>query len=207
MYKSNKRFVVDALFIKNAAEYKLTLNEFILLMYFDNGIETVVNIKNISSNTKLKESDIMLALSSLIEKKLVEIIIEKNNSGKITEVISLDGFYLKMRENAVVTKKNDLKNDTFKKFEKSFKRVLSANEIEVIKVWLNNLYTEDLILTALKESEYNGVANIRYIDKILYEWNKKGYKVSSDIVKKQKKSQKSVEVNPSILDYNWLDNE
>jgi DNA replication protein DnaD len=40
---------------------------------------------------------------------------------------------------------------------------------------------EDLIIGALKEATYNGVSNLRYIDKIIYEWGKKGFKNMNDV--------------------------
>lgn len=208
MYKSNKRFVVDADFIKNASDYKLSLNEFVLLMYFDNGIEFVVNVKNIAKYTHLKEHDIMLALSSLIEKKLVEINIEKDETNKITEMINLDGFYNKIKEEKKVKEKDKTSSDIFAKFESDFGRTLSPNDYQIIKVWLDKLYTEELILAALSEATYNGVSNLRYIDKILYDWDKKGIKNPSDLNKKNgRKSKDGVVINDSLLDYNWLDND
>lgn len=208
MYKSNKRFVVDAVFIKNASNYKLSLNEFVLLMYFDNGIEFVVNVKNIAKFTYLKENDIMLALSSLIEKNLIEINIEKDDDNKITEIVNLEGFYKKIREEKNNVEKEKSSSDIFSKFESSFGRTLSPNDYQVIKVWIDKLYSEELIIAALEEATYNGVSNIRYIDKILYDWNKKGIKKSSDLTKKSKKNNKdSLVINDSLLEYNWLDND
>ena len=56
---------------------------------------------------------------------------------------------------------------------------------------------------ALKEAVYNGVTNLRYIDKILYEWKKKGIKSKEDIEKERanfkKKSSKG-----EVFDYDWL---
>ena len=65
--------------------------------------------------------------------------------------------------------------------------------------------SEELILGALKEATYNGVNNLRYIDKIIYEWNKKGFKNMEDVnnhLRNRNTSDKSVK---EISDYNWLD--
>ncbi len=208
MHKSNKRFVVDADFIKNASNYKLSLNEFVLLMYFDNGIEYVVNIKNIANSTKLKEHDIMLALSSLIEKKLVEIDVKKDEKNKITEIINLEGFYKNIKDETKIKLQEEKQSDIFSKFESSFGRTLSPNDYQIIKVWLDKFYEEELIIAALNEATYNGVDNLRYIDKILYEWNKKGIKKATDLKKNNDKdSKESVVINDSLLEYNWLDND
>ena len=56
-----------------------------------------------------------------------------------------------------------------------------------------------------KEAVYNGVNNLRYIDKILFEWNKKGYKKSEDIVRS--KNSKDDDYIEEIYDYDWLNEE
>lgn len=206
MYKENKRFVVDTQFIKNASNNNLSLNEFVLLIYFDNGTDSIVSVKNICKFTKLKEKDVMLALSSLIEKKLVSIAVSKNEKNKITEIISLDGFYKKIKEETKTEEIKKSSGDIFSKFESEFGRTLSQNDYQIIKVWIEKMYTEELILAALNEASYNGVTNLRYIDKILYEWNKKGIKNPEDMNKKQQ-NEKQKESNNPLLDYNWLDND
>ena len=62
-------------------------------------------------------------------------------------------------------------------------------------------FLEPEIKEALKEAILSGVSNIRYIDKILFEWNKKGYKKREDIVKKSFKENDEIE---ELYDYDWL---
>ena len=95
--------------------------------------------------------------------------------------------------------------------EKEFGRTLSSIEYEIIKAWLNDNISEELIKEALKEAIFNGVSNLRYIDKILYEWNKKGIKSVSDVEnmrkKRNKKDTDDIEIDTEIFDWNWLDEE
>ena len=86
------------------------------------------------------------------------------------------------------------------KFEKEFGRTLSPVEYETISKWIESNIPLELIEAALKEAILSGVNSIRYIDKILFEWNKKGYKTSSDIINKNKKD----EYIEEIYDYDWL---
>ena len=60
----------------------------------------------------------------------------------------------------------------------------------------------ELILSALKEAVFNGVNNLRYVDKILYEWNKKGIKKVDEI----KVSNKKIEDDKEDIsyEYDWL---
>ena len=69
--------------------------------------------------------------------------------------------------------------------------------------------SEDLIKEAIKEATFNGVSNLRYIDKILYEWGKLGIKTVKDVENNRKKRNKAKEaeadVDMDIVDWNWFD--
>ena len=81
-------------------------------------------------------------------------------------------------------------------------------EFELIKAWIEKLYSEELILKALEEAVYNGATSIRYIDTILYEWHKKGFKTREDVdnyYKNRYENKKLEETN--LLEWNWLDDD
>ena len=119
--------------------------------------------------------------NNLLSKEIISLKSEKNASGKRIDKISLNGFYERVLETRKKEKNKKLKEDIFSTFEKEFRRPLSGSEFEVIKTWIEKMYDEDLILTALKEAVYNGATSIRYIDTILYEWSKKGIKTEEDV--------------------------
>ena len=73
-------------------------------------------------------------------------------------------------------------------------------EFEILNGWLELEYSEEIIICALKEAIYNGATNFRYIDRILYEWNKKGIKTKEDVEKDKKAKSNKVE----LFDYDWL---
>jgi DNA replication protein len=88
---------------------------------------------------------------------------------------------------------------------------MSPIELETINAWLMASYSEELILGALREAVYNGVSNFRYIDKILYEWDKKGFKSMDDVNahlirrRDEKKDKVVTKKEQDIADYDWLD--
>ena len=49
---------------------------------------------------------------------------------------------------------------------------------------------------------FNGVNNFRYIDRILFEWNKKGIDTVDKISKYKKEFRK--DTNVEVPDYDWL---
>ena len=79
-------------------------------------------------------------------------------------------------------------------------------EYEIINAWIENGTSEETIILALKEATYNGVSNLRYIDKIISEWSKKGIKTREDVEKSRMNFKQKKENKPKndILDYDWL---
>ena len=95
-------------------------------------------------------------------------------------------------------------SNLFDCFEKEFARTLSPVEYELINGWKEMGYSEEMIILALKEAVFNGVSNLRYIDKILYDWNKKGL-TTKDAIEKNKREFKSKKVEKKeLIDYDWL---
>ncbi len=209
MEKESLRFVTDTGFISNALSKKLSLNEFFLLMYFDNVIDPVFDLTTISKYTKLSDEDIMMAFANLVDKKYISVTVCKNDSNKVLEKISLNGFYEIIKEENKIKEKEKEKDTIFSVFESEFGRTLSQMDYEIILAWLDKNFKEELILAALKEASYNGVANLRYIDKILFEWDKKGYKTPADVEKGKVKVVPKMlhEEDEKLLNFNWLDND
>ena len=109
-----------------------------------------------------------------------------------------------INQNNEVTKVN-----VFEKIEEEFARPLTSIEYEIIKSWLENGTSEDLVLEALKEAVFNGVTNLRYMDKILYEWTKKGYKSKEDVEKGKNnyREEKQKQEKLDLFDYDWFDDD
>lgn len=185
-------------------EYKLNLEEVLLLIYFMNEDVPTFDVEQINKITMISVNKILDSFTSLTNKGLISIDVIKENSG-VKEVVNLDPIYKCMIDGLVKNNKKVVNNNIFEKFEKEFSRTLSPMEYEIINDWLDKNISEELILGALKEATYNGVNNLRYIDKIIYEWHKKGFKNMEDVnnhLRNRNTSDKSVK---EISDYNWLD--
>lgn len=209
----NGNIVIPLYLLKNYKELKIELDEFIFLMYLYNlGDKFLFDPNKFSNDLGMDTTSIMNYISILTDKLLISVEVQKN--GKVMEeVISLDGFYNKLKCLTISEVSNNSNSDStiFETIEKEFGRTLSGMEYEIIKAWLDNNESEELIKEALKEAVFNGVSNLRYIDKILYEWNRKGIKTVEDVEKARKrhkeKEEKDVEIDTEIFDWNWLDEE
>lgn len=184
-----KDFIINTNIVKTISNLDITIKEFMLLLYFIN-INNSLDLKNIKDKIGLDDEDILNTYSSLLTKKLISVSLVKTN-GLSSEVINLDMFYDKLIMN---TKTEEVSIDIYSKFESEFGRVLSPIEYETINRWLSSGVKEDLILSALKEAVVSGACNLRYIDKIIYSWTKKG------------KSEEKEDYQ-ELFDYDWLGDE
>ena len=150
----------------------------------------------------------MQILNDLSEKAILEIKVENNPSGKKEEYIYLDLLYNKLF-NIIIDKNHEatINTDLFTLFETELGRTISPMEVEIIKEWLHDGNSEELIKEALKEAIYNNARNLKYIDRILFNWRTKGIKTKKDILEEKKNYRKTVKPKEPIYDYNWLEDE
>lgn len=186
-------------------EFNLTLEELLLLIYFMNQDIPTFDVEQINKVTNITINKILDCFTNLTNKGLINLKMV-NDGNKVLETIDLD-FTYKAMVSLVDVSKEEEKNSSniYEIFENEFSRTLSPIEYELINDWLNKNISEDLIKGALKEAIYNGVTNFRYIDKIIYEWSKKGFKTMDDVnnhLKSRNSDNKDVK---EIGDYNWLD--
>ena len=204
MFKDNKKFVVETIFIKETLKSNLSLNEFLLLLYFDNIYDEIFDMKVVSKSLNMKEEDVLMAYGSLMAKKLIKVNAEKDSFGKIRERVSLENFYNEMKNDYKEAEKKEKKEDIYAIFEIEFGRTLSTMDFEIINAWIENGFSEELILEALKEAVYNGAPSLRYIDKVLYEWDRKGIKEPKDVKKAMEKEHEAPLYVASVINFDWL---
>lgn len=197
----SKTYQIPSLIFNNYKKLKISEKELIILIYVYNNQDKEYNPKNISNDLSLKVNTVLESINSLEEKGLLEIQVYDNHDIRETK-INLDLLYEKC---AYILEDNNETSDVFSKYEKELGRSLSPIEYEIINKWLEE-QSEELILLALKEAIYNGTNNFRYIDRIIYEWNKKGIKTEKDIIENRKEFKKK-QKNQELFDYDWLNEE
>lgn len=208
--------VIPLFMLQHYKELKLEIGEFLFLMYLYNlGNKFIFDPSKFASELNLDIKDVMNYIGTLSDKHFIRVEVMKNDKGLMEEMVLMDDFYSKLslitmdEVNNVSSADN---SNIYEVIEKEFGRTLSPMEYEIIRAWLDNDMSEELIQEAIKEATYNGVSNLRYIDKILYEWSKLGIKTAKDVSDNRKKRAKAKEeassdVDMDIMDWDWFDDD
>lgn len=204
--------VIPLYLFQNYRKFKISVEEFLFLMYlYNRGNRTLLNPERIHQDLGLDVMKVMEYIGSLSDAHLLSVDTIKNEKGLSEDIINLDDFYSKLASimTSDVVAEDHSKSNIFGVIEKEFGRTVSPMEYEIIKAWLDNHMSEELITEALKEATFNGVSNLRYIDKILYEWEKRGIKTKEDVMKNKMQYRKEKEKEPvaEIFDYDWFDDD
>ncbi len=198
LIKEKPLYIPNILF-KNYKKLNITESELILLIYFLNN-EVCFDPKMISKTLDISLEVLMDLITSLTGKGIINLVMTK---GRIKEeYIELEGLYKKLFFTVIKDEKEDSSN-LYDIFEKEFGRTLSPMDFEIISM-MEKDYSEELILLALKEAVFNGASNLKYIDKILFNWNKKGIKNKDDVIKDKKEFISKKETKKKLFDYDWL---
>lgn len=193
-----------------------TENFFFLMYLVSEGKKIKFNPANIEKDLRVDLEYVMERIEELSEKKLISVDVEKNQQGIMEEYISLENFWNQVLKVMIedFNKEEEIPNQgtIYEQIEREFGRTLSPIEYEIIGAWISSNTNEELIQEALKEAVFNGVSNLRYMDKILYEWGKKGYKNRKDVERSREKwkEEKTIDKMPKkekkeVFDYNWLE--
>ena len=190
--------------LKILKEFNLKTDEMLLLLFLYNHDGEVFDPNLIASDLNMELLNVMKVVSSLSDKGLVNVTTKTNEARRKEEVVDLTGLFdkitLKMMEE--MNKVDDGEINIYNILAEEFDKKLTPMECEMIDTWKKNGYPLELIKEAIREATLNGVSSLRYIDKILFEWNKKGYKRKEDIKRDTKKIEKV-----EIFDCDWLDSD
>lgn len=202
-----KTYNVPSFILKNYEKLNLTAEEVLVLIVLYNHYGKIsYDINKLLEEINLEKYKLMQLISSLEEKKIISIDLITNSKGLKEEYISLELLYDKIINIYLDVKEETNESaDIYSAFEKELGRTLSPMEYEIIKGWVMDKFSDELIILALKEAVYNGVNNLRYIDKVLYGWRKKNIKNKQDIIKDKEKFKNRQKENVEVFDYNWLD--
>ena len=202
----DRPLVIPRIIINNYKKLNITEEELIILIFIiDYGVDLEYNPSIFVQELNIDKYKVLELINSLKEKNILTILIKKENKKVSSEYISLQPLYDKIMNIVMDNKEKQIEIDEniYSIFENELGRTLSPLEYEKIKEMVTS-YGQELVVEALKEAVYNRANNLRYIETILSEWNKKGYKSKVDILKDRENYRKKTTDNIKLPDIDWL---
>lgn len=198
--------IIPRILLNNYRLFNITDSEFIVIMVLlSYGDKITYNPEEFAREVRMSKHEVMSIIDSLCDKNIISLVVEKVNK-KTYEYLSMELLYQKLFNivaNDDKSEKEEIDNSIFSVFEKELGRTLSPMEFEQIKEWITSGNSNELIICALREAVLNGVGNLRYIDSILNDWRKKGYRKQED-VKKDREIYRSKKSKVEVFDTDWL---
>ena len=202
----DRPLVIPRIIINNYKKLNITEEELIILIFIiDYGVDLEYNPSIFVQELNIDKYKVLELINSLKEKNILTILIKKENKKVSSEYISLQPLYDKIMNIVMDNKEKQIEIDEniYSIFENELGRTLSPLEYEKIKEMVTS-YGQELVVEALKEAVYNRANNLRYIETILSEWNKKGYKSKVDILKDRENYREKKTDNIKLPDIDWL---
>ena len=156
--------------------------------------------EKIAANTNLSVMDVGNLIQRLIDRDYLTIEQTTDNQDKIGNKYSLDKLYDALdkyidqniiikdrkKKNKTVAVTDDLSNDPLnylsRKVEMEFGRYLSPIEREEIAQWLSvDHYTPEIIELALREAVLSQAYSLKYIDRVLLNWQRHNLKTPTEV--------------------------
>lgn len=184
-------------------QLKITNSELILIiqleLFAQKGNKFPSN-EQMAANTNFSATEIASIIQQLIDKNDLTIDQVTDEKGRIGNYYNLDRLYSKLDnllEKNVATPKsgeettnttseidNSPLNHLMRQFEIEFGRYLSPIEREEISAWLNvDHYDPEIIKLALREAVLSQAYSLKYVDRVLLNWQRHNLKTTSEVQK------------------------
>lgn len=166
----------------------------------------------LSASLTISGTECGMALRKLIQKGLLAMSQQQNESGQISEVYSLEPLWEKLITPPAQEEK-PVDGSIFLLFEQEFGRPLSPFEIDMMNAWLDEDKIDPALIKAgLRESVLMSKLSFKYIDRILREWKQKGVHTVEQ-AREASKSFRNHKSSPAVTKprrdtsfyYNWLE--
>ena len=225
-YLASGQTTYSNLVLDNYRKIGLTNEEFLLwlqLFRYNEAGNHFPDLAMIASQLSFTQQEIYYLLNQLVQKQVVQIISTKDTSGKIVDHYDLSLIFnkiavLKEQEKMTQTKKKEQEKirELYQSFEAEFGRPLSQIEFQRIGQWLDeDHYQVELIQLALREAVLNQVYNLKYVDRILLNWERKNIRTKDQVEKEGNRRRQSSSKAQSVSSkepttkvplHNWLNN-
>lgn len=170
---------------------ELSGDDMVLLLFIMSLINRNIPVKDmeqVANGLGWKNNEVFEGLNTLLNKGFLEIELVTNLEGKKEDHYTLRPLFDKLDEiHFQKTKeipKEPSRNESLNlvsMFEQEFGRQLSQIELETLGDWVNvSKYDDELIHLALKQAVLNQALSLKYIDRILLNWENKNIRTADE---------------------------
>lgn len=175
--------------LENYHQLDITNHEMMLLIHivsFQAQGEDFPALSRLKERMNYSDTEIYAGIEGLIDKNIIQIKTHKNQQGQVAEYYSLAPLYYKLDQLKQVDNHEQEARETAEKEESvfnliqdEFSRQLSPIEYQMVAEWMTkDHFDPDTIKEAVKEAVLNQAYSLRYINRILIDWRKKGKKTA-----------------------------
>lgn len=221
---------LPVLLIKEYKRLGLTEAEVMLLihlfMFQEKENKTFPTVAELEERMNLTQDQIVGLIQHLVTGGFLRIEDEVNEYGLRSESYNLWPLFQQLvssfieREQKETEQGTEIYQQVFQLFEQEFGRALSPMECQMLAQWIDeDGYSQELIEAALREAVFCSKLNFRYIDKILFEWQKNNIRTLDEAAEYSRKfRQKGSLYQANIREktalggngfsfYNWVNHE
>lgn len=175
-----------------------------LRRYMDRG-QKMPAAEDIADHLGWDKQRVYQILHELIANKLMTITSVPDGQGQKQDAYDFRLLMEKLSQLAVQTTKKEVQTTAttnratvFNQIETEFGRPLSPLEMESINQWLDNdHYRPELIQLALKEAVLSQAYSLKYMDRILLNWEKKNLKTAAQVQREKERQNPRPSANPT----------
>jgi DNA replication protein len=144
-------------------------------------------VSELQERMAMTQDQIISALQQLVRGGFLKIEEELDERGVRSERYSLSPLLHQLvashldRDEPEVEVEQEIYRRLFGLFEQEFGRALSPLECQMLARWIDeDGYSDELIEAALREAVFCGKLNFKYIDRILFEWERNGIQTADE---------------------------
>lgn len=202
------------------SELGLTEKDLIVLIKLIYASETSnkqPSIDELKLGSDMEPREITSIIQHLIQRDLLQLHVKKDEEGKFTEYMNLDGFYEKLSNILSQDHSKQLTNqaqqnfkDLFQYIESLFARPISPYEIETLNQWIDvDKHDFTLIRATLDEAYSHDKLSFKYVDRILLNWKKNNVTTTEESKKIREQFNKPSMTHTvnHIPKFDWLNGE
>lgn len=179
---------INNLILLHLQDLEMSSDEFLLycnLKMFQEQQVFFPSTQQLMTNTGFSEGQIYQLVQSMIQKHFIKIDSKTVKGQKYQDYYDLSPIYQVLLGEQLNSHTSANLNDIqtlFQKIEVEFGRPLSPIEQQTIQAWIvDDHYSVPLIMLALKEAVLNQAYSLKYMDRILLNWEKNNIKTPEQL--------------------------